>query len=297
MFSYKYKNMHTISNVIGNTPLIRIDDRIYAKLETYNPAGSVKDRVIYHIINRAHMYGHIQDDTILCEATSGNTGIALAMMAAALGNPCVIFMPKNMSEERKQMMRVYGAKIIETAPDDFIGAITLRNEYLKANKNTWSPKQFSNPENISCHEHKTAPEIHKQVIQTGHRWSAFIHGAGTGGTIEGVRRYLENNSPKTKVCLVMPKESPHGIQGIADGKEFLFTSEKADRIIEIKTEDAIARAKKFTKDTGLLVGISSGANILACEKYVDNNRVLGIVVTMLCDRGERYMSIYKDSTI
>jgi cysteine synthase A len=297
MYINKYQNMKTLESLIGNTPLVKVSDRIYAKLETYNPAGSVKDRVMYYIVNRAQMFGYIGPDTVLCEATSGNTGIALAMIAAALGNPCVIFMPKNMSEERKQMMRIYGAKIIETAPDDFIGAITLRNEYIKANKDAWSPKQFSNTDNINCHERETAPEIHKQVLETGFQWSAFVHGSGTGGTIEGVRRYLEKNSMKTKVCLVMPKESPHGIQGIADGKEFLFTADRADRIIEIKTEDAIARAKKFTKDTGLLVGISSGANILACEKYVKANRTLGILVTMLCDRGERYMSIYKDDTI
>jgi len=284
--------MNIIKPLVGNTPLIKISSHLYAKLETYNPSGSVKDRMIHFVVDRAKLFGRINKDTILCEATSGNTGIALAMIAASLGNQCVIFMPKNMSEERKQMMRVYGAKIIDAPDNDFVGAIAMRDQYLLANDNSWSPKQFSSKENVFCHLNKTAPEIHKQVIDTGFRWSAFIHGAGTGGTIEGIRRYKENHNLKTKICLVQPLESPHGIQGIADGKDFLFSSENADRIFQIETEHAISRAKELAEKTGLLVGISSGANILASERYIQNTNPTGIVVTMLCDRGERYMSVY-----
>ena len=284
--------MNIIKPLVGNTPLIKISPHLYAKLETYNPSGSVKDRMIYFVVERAKLFGRIKKDTILCEATSGNTGIALAMIAASLGNQCVIFMPKNMSEERKQMMRVYGAKIIDAPDNDFVGAIAMRDQYLLANDNSWSPKQFSSKENVFCHLNRTAPEIHKQVIDTGFRWSAFIHGAGTGGTIEGIRRYKENHNLKTKICLVQPLESPHGIQGIADGKDFLFSSENADRIFQIETEHAISRAKELAEKTGLLVGISSGANILASERYIQNTNPTGIVVTMLCDRGERYMSVY-----
>ena len=286
--------MSLIKQIVGETPLIKISNNIYAKLETYNPAGSIKDRMITYVVDRARLFGKIKENTIMCDATSGNTGIALSMTAASMGLQCLIFMPGNMSEERKQMMRTYGAKIIEAPDDDFAGAIAMRDQYLKANENAWSPMQFSNQDNVHCHQYQTAPEIHKQVIEKKSIWSAFVHGSGTGGTMEGIRRYKEIHNLKTKICLVQPAESPHGIQGIADGKDFLFNSEDADRIITIKTEEAIQRAKQFAKETGILVGISSGANILASERYVENRLMSGIVVTMLCDRGERYMSIYNN---
>ena len=279
-------------NISGNTPLIKISSQLYAKLETYNPSGSVKDRMISYVVDRALLFGRIKKNTILCEATSGNTGISLSMIAASLGLQCVIFMPKNMSKERKKMMSIYGAKIIESPDNDFLGAIAMRDQYLLANENSWSPKQFSNNMNTICHETRTAPEIHKQVIDTGKSWSAFIHGSGTGGTIEGVRRYISKLNLKTKICLTTPSEENHGIQGIGDGKDFLFNPDLADRIFSIETTDAIERAKLFAKQTGLLVGISSGANLLASERYLKTSNTSGIVVTMLCDRGERYMSIY-----
>ena len=255
--------MKLIKPIVGETPLVKISSKIYAKLETYNPAGSVKDRMITYVVDRARMFGKINDNSILCDATSGNTGIALSMVAASMDLPCLIFMPGNMSEERKQMMRAYGAKIIEAPDDDFVGAIAMRDQYLKANENAWSPMQFSNQENVHCHQYQTAPEIHRQVIERKSIWSAFIHGSGTGGTMEGIRRYKEVHNLRTKLCLVQPVESPHGIQGIADGRDFLFNSENADKIMPIRTEDAINRAKQFAKETGILVGISSGANILA----------------------------------
>ena len=284
--------MRLVKQIVGETPLIKISSKIYAKLETYNPAGSVKDRMVTYVVDKARMFGKINDNSILCEATSGNTGISLSMIAASMGLPCLIFMPGNMSEERKQMMKTYGAKIIEAPDDDFIGAIAMRDQYLKANENAWSPLQFTNQDNILCHQYQTAPEIHRQVIERKFLWSAFIHGSGTGGTMEGVRRYKEVQNLRTKICLVQPVESPHGIQGISDGKDFLFDSENADKIMLIKTNDAIERSKRFAKETGVLVGISSGANILAAERYVEGRVLSGVGVTMLCDRGERYMSIY-----
>ena len=281
-----------LKKLIGKTPLIKVSSHIYAKLETYNPAGSVKDRMINYIVDRERLFGRIKEDTILCEATSGNTGIALSMMAAHYGLECLIFMPRNMSEERRQMMKIYGAKIIDAPDNDFVGAIAMRDQFLLANPRAWSPKQFSNNYNIICHQTLTAPEIHKQVIDTRHHWSAFIHGSGTGGTIEGIRRYVESNNLRTKVCLTRPLEKEHGIQGIGDGKDFLFNPNNAHRILEVSTEDAIYKSKLFAKETGILVGISSGANLLAAERLVDAMQPTGIVVTMLCDRGERYMSVY-----
>lgn len=285
----------SIKKLVGATPLIKISSHIYAKLETYSPSGSVKDRMISYILERERLFGRIKEDTILCEATSGNTGIALAMMSAYYGLECLIFMPRNMSEERRQMMKVYGAKIVNAPDNDFVGAIAMRDQFLLANPKAWSPKQFSNNYNIICHQTTTAPEIHKQVIDTKHKWSAFVHGSGTGGTIEGIRRYVESNNLETKICLTRPAEQNHGIQGIGDGKDFLFNPDNASKILEIKTEDAIYKAKEFAKQTGILVGISSGANLLAAERVVDAISPSGIVVTMLCDRGERYMSVYNDA--
>jgi len=281
-------------SLCGSTPLIQVSSQIYAKLETYNPTGSVKDRMISYVVNKAILKNEIGTSTVLCEATSGNTGIALSAVAAASGLECVIFMPANMSKERKQMMRSYGATIIDAPNDDFVRAIEMRNEFMQNNKDSWSPMQFSNQDNVECHEKITAKEINDQVIMLGKEWGAFIHGSGTGGTIEGIRRYCHNNQANTKVVMTVPVESPHGIQGIGDGRDFLANPEDMSTVIEVKTQDAINRAKKFAKDTGFLVGISSGANILAAEEYLFNNSVDRdeIIVTMLCDRGERYMSIY-----
>ena len=286
-------NINKIRSLIGNTPLIKVSDKIYAKLENLNPSGSIKDRVVAHIVRRDMLYGKINNETILCEATSGNTGISLSMISASIGNPCVIFMPKNMSDERRSLIRAYGAKIIDTPPGDFSGAIAMKKAYLQANKNAWSPMQFSNELNVDCHEKETAPEMHKQIIDLGKRWSALVHGSGTGGTLEGLRRYFKKNNLQTKVCMVTPLEKDHGIQGIGDGQDFLASKENMDRVIPISTSDAIARARDFAKSTGLLVGISSGANILAAERWVEDNRPSGIVTTFVCDRGERYFSVFE----
>ena len=281
-----------LNKLVGRTPLIEISDRLWAKLETYNPSGSVKDRMITWIVSEAVGDGKITKSSILCDATSGNTGIALSMVAASLGLPCFIFMPKNMSEERKQMMRVFGATVIDAPDDDFERAIQMRDEFISSNAHAWSPMQFSNPLNVTCHEKTTGPEVLNGALLVGNKMEAFVHGAGTGGTIEGVRRYLKKHSRDTKVLMVKPSESPHGVQGIADGKDFLAKPEDMDGILEVQTEAAIIRAKRLAKENGLLVGISSGANVLAAEKWIEENDPEGIVITMLCDRGERYMSIF-----
>jgi cysteine synthase A len=248
--------------------------------------------MINYVVSKAIKEGELTPGQILCEATSGNTGIALSAVAASMGFDCVIFMPSNMSEERKQMMRVFGANIIEAPANDFDEAIRMRDAYVTHHSGAWSPMQFSNPANIECHKEVTALEILRQVNSLGLKWSAFVHGSGTGGTIEGIRQFCVDNLPRTKVVMTVPAESPHGIQGIGDGRDFLADPNDMDDVIEVKTDDAIVRAKLFAKETGLLVGISSGANILAAEEYLNKHDIKGIVVTMLCDRGERYMSIY-----
>lgn len=287
--------MRQFADLCGDTPLIKISDRIYGKLETYNPTGSVKDRMISYVLHKALIRGEVKSNTILCDATSGNTGIALSAAAASLGLDCVIFMPRNMSAERKQMMSVYGARIIDAPDDDFARAIEMRDEFLNMNHLSWSPRQFSNVDNIECHLLKTAPEILGNIESLGLSWKSFVHGSGTGGTIEGIRRFIKMNGLKTDVVMVQPNESPHGIQGIADGKEFLAKDSDMDEIIKVDTLAAIERAKKFAAETGILIGISAGANLVAAEKWELENPgdKTDAIITMLCDRGERYMSVFQ----
>ncbi len=276
------------------TPLVRITDRIYAKLETYQPTGSVKDRMVSYLVDQAYKTNQIMPGhTMFIEATSGNTGISLAAQAAKYGCSCQIIMPKNMSEQRKQMMRAFGAEIIEVGDNDFKGAIKLRDDIIANSKNyeTWCPYQFSNPLNIECHFKTTAEEICNQASDMGMIWSSFVHGAGTGGTMMGVKKYILEYNLDVKCILTSPAESAetHGIQGINDGADFLLDKSLMDNIISVKTSEAIKRMKRFAKETGLLVGISSGANIVASEAYVKKFDPTGILITILCDRGERYL--------
>ena len=277
-----------LSRLVGNTPLIQIDNKIFGKLETYNPSGSVKDRLVTYLVEEALRRDVLNRDSKLIEATSGNTGISLSMVGANLGLPVTIIMPSDMSEERRQMIRCYGAHIIDVPANDFDGAIALKKEMMESDESYWSPNQFSNPTNIECHFLTTAHEIHKQA---GPNWTAFIHGAGTGGTIMGVKKYVDSLGLPVKVCLVTPAEDPHGIQGIGDGRDFLVKRDLLDDVYEITTEEAVERMKRFALETGCLVGISSGANILAAERWVEKNNPEGVVITMLCDRGERYLSL------
>ena len=281
-----------MKNLIGNTPLVQISDKIYAKLETYNPSGPIKDRMAYYIITKAIARGELKRGDTIVEATSGNTGIAMSMIGAAMGYPVIIIMPRNMSEERKCQMRIYGAKIIEVGDNAFKDAIALRDEMCASNEHYFNPRQFSNPDNIECHKTTTGVEIIKQCPNL----SAFIAGSGTGGTIMGVTDILMIAGKDTKVIQVQPEESnaTHGIQGINDGEDFLLDKSILDGVIYVKTADAIKRAKRLAKENGLLVGISAGANVLAAEQWVAENNPEHPVVTILCDRGERYFSCYED---
>ena len=274
--------------------MVKLSERLYAKLETYNPSGSIKDRMACYILAKAEERGEVKPGYTIVEASSGNTGIAFAMLGAAKGYKVKIIMPCNMSCERKQMMKAYGAEIIEVGVNDFAGAISLRDIICEENKNHYAPKQFSNPDNVECHEITTGKEIAMSLLFL--QVDAFVSGAGTGGTIMGVSKALRKTYGNIKTILVQPMEpaDEHGIQGINDGEDFLVDKSKINGIIEIETEKAKERAKRLALENGLLVGISSGANVLAAEKWIEANEPAGVVVTILCDRGERYMSCYEE---
>ena len=276
------------STLVGNTPLIELPSGILAKLETYNPTGSVKDRLISYIFRKALKRGEIKKGTTLVEATSGNTGISLSSIGSFHGFKVKIIMPSNMSEERKEMMKFFGAEIIEVDPYDFKGAIKLREKMV--NEGCWSPRQFENLENIQCHYETTAQEIHHELIDNGFEWSAFVSGAGTGGTMMGVNKYIKSFNLKTKSILMIPLEKDHGIQGVGDGDDYLLEKDSMDQIYKIKTEDAKSKCKFLSRNLGIPIGISAAANVLAAENYLRDFKPSGKVVTMLCDRGERYLS-------
>ena len=281
-----------LKKIIGETPLIQLSPKIYAKLETYNPSGSVKDRMVSYIVEQALKTGEITPRSKFIEATSGNTGIALSMVGAAMGREVHIIMPCNMSVERVQMMEVFGAIIHRVGHNDFKGAIEKREAMMLQSSDWWSPMQFSNPLNIKAHYLTTAPEIYQETSRMKCKWSAFVSGAGTGGTMMGVSQFIEDNHLPVKTVLAIPAESSaeHGIQGINDGADFLLDRSRVSSIVEVKTKKAIARADRLAKESGLLVGISSGANVLAAEEWVKNNDPEGVVITILCDRGERYLN-------
>lgn len=290
-----------LSNHIGNTPLIKISDKIYAKAELFNPTGSIKDRPASYIINDAEKRGILKKGDTIIEATSGNMGVSFAWLAAERGYRCVIVMPSNMSEERKKTMSFYGAELIEVSAGEFDTAIELRDRLSR--ENGWfNCNQFDNQLNIESHKKTTAVEILKDVGYGSDEYKvieAFVTGTGTGGTLMGAGVEVKRHVPFTKIIAVEPDESPvmsggepglHGIQGIGDGSKFLVDMEKVNQVIRIKTEDAKKRALRLSKEMGIFVGISAGANILASEKWVEENNPEGIVVTFLCDRGDRYFS-------
>ena len=286
------------SDHVGNTPLLEVTNKLYAKFETYSPSGSVKERLAKYILDDAECKGDLKPGDTLIEATSGNTGIAFALLAAERGYNINIVMPCNMSEERKQMMRTLGAELIEVEAGDFDGAILLRDKLAKEN-GWYNTNQFHNPLNVECHYRTTGNEIVEACISLQTTPAAFVSGTGTGGTIMGVARKLRESFPDVKIIAVEPAESPvmsggeaglHGIQGIGDGSKFLVDLQQVDEIITVSTDAAKQRTRKLIKENGMLVGISSGANVFAAEKWIAENEFDGIVFTMLCDRGERYLS-------
>jgi len=303
---------HRLSNYVGNTPLIPIEaedeNYIWGKAEFMNPSGSVKDRMATYIMNDAEKKGLITPGDTLVEATSGNTGISFSMLAAERGYKMYVIMPENMSEERKSMMKLYGANIIEVGPGDFDGAIALRDEMCEKKK-WFNCNQFHNQLNIEAHYMITGPEIYNQYKEQKGEDNcpdAFVAGTGTGGTIMGIGKFLKEMWPKIKIIAIEPAESPvmsggepglHGIQGIGDGSKFLVDLDFIDEIITVSTETAKNEAKELS-DKGLFVGISAGANVWASRKWISENPLKEWedksdkrdVLTILCDRGERYLS-------
>tara|TARA_R110001583_G_scaffold54736_5_gene167132 strand:- start:1453 stop:2355 length:903 start_codon:yes stop_codon:yes gene_type:complete len=290
-----------LSNYVGNTPLIPIrigKFTVWGKAEFMNPSGSVKDRMATYIINDAEKNGKLKIGDVLCEATSGNSGISFAMLAAERGYKMVIIMPSNMSEERKNMFRHYGAELIEVGEGDFDGAIELRD--TKSKEEGWfNCNQFHNPLNIEAHRKITGPEIHKQyndlLIPNP---DAFVAGTGTGGTLMGTTEYMKTKWNNLKVVAVEPAESAvmsggepglHGIQGIGDGSKFLVDLDLVDSVRVVSTVCAEKCAKHLAKNYGLCIGISAAANVFSAFQWLrDNNKENAI--TILCDRGERYFS-------
>ena len=281
---------------IGKTPMIRISKGLYAKAELLNPTGSIKDRPASWILSFGGFDGDKYDT--ICEATSGNMGVSFAWLAATMGAKCVIVMPSNMSEERKKTLEFYGAQLIEVEAGDFDAAIELRDK-LCEERGWFNCNQFDNSWNIEAHNMTTGVEILNWAAEERRQISAIVTGTGTGGTLMGCYRRIKPQFPDMKMVAVEPAESAvmsggepglHGIQGIGDGSKFLVDMDNVDYIQTITTEEAKLRAKELAKTHGLFVGISAGANILAAEKFIENVKPKGDVVTFLCDRGDRYFS-------
>lgn len=298
----------TADELIGKTPLLEIshieeeyklEANIIAKVEYFNPAGSVKDRIAKKMIDEAIKEGKINKDTVLIEPTSGNTGIGLASVAAAKGLKLIVTMPETMSVERRNIIKAYGAEIVLTeGAKGMKGAIEKANELAKEYPNSFIPGQFDNPNNPKVHFETTGPEIYED---TDGKVDIFVAGVGTGGTITGVGAYLKSKNKDIKVVAVEPESSPvlsegksgpHKIQGIGAGfvPKVLDTS-IYDEIIRVSNEDAFATGKLIGKKEGILVGISSGAAVFAAIELAkkEENKGKNIVV-LLPDTGDRYLS-------
>lgn len=298
----------SVSELIGNTPLVELtnfeknhnlDATILGKVELFNPAGSVKDRIAKAMIDEAVKAGKVNDDTVLIEPTSGNTGIGLAAIAAARGNRLIITMPETMSIERRNLMKAYGAEVVLTdGSKGMKGAIAKAQELAGEISNSFIPSQFTNPANPAIHEATTGPEIWKD---TEGKVDILVAGVGTGGTVTGAGRYLKSQNPDVKVVAVEPAGSPvlseghagaHKIQGIGAGfiPDTLDTS-VYDEVIAVADEDAFETGRELAAKEGLLVGISSGAAVWAAGQLAQRPENKGkTIVAILPDTGERYLS-------
>ena len=298
----------SVSELIGNTPLVELSNfeknhnleaTILGKVELFNPAGSVKDRIAKAMIDEAVKAGKVNDDTVLIEPTSGNTGIGLAAIAAARGNRLIITMPETMSIERRNLMKAYGAEVVLTdGSKGMKGAIAKAQELAGEISNSFIPSQFTNPANPAIHEATTGPEIWRD---TEGKVDILVAGVGTGGTVTGTGRYLKSQNPDVKIVAIEPAGSPvlseghagaHKIQGIGAGfiPDTLDTS-VYDEVIAVADEDALETGRELAGKEGLLVGISSGAAVWAAGQLAQRPENKGkTIVAILPDTGERYLS-------
>lgn len=302
------KTYQTITDLIGHTPLLELTNTekeeqlsatLLGKLEYFNPAGSVKDRIAKAMIDEAEAKGLLKPDSVLIEPTSGNTGIGLASVAAARGYRLIITMPETMSVERRNLMKAYGAELVLTeGAKGMKGAIEKADELAAQIPNSFIPSQFTNPDNPAAHKKTTGVEIWED---TDGKVDIFVAGVGTGGTISGVGAYLKEQNPNVKIVAVEPKTSPvlsegfagpHKIQGIGAGfiPETLNT-DIYDEVIAVENEDAFETGRKIARNEGILVGISSGAAVWAAIQLANRPENKGkVIVALLPDTGERYLS-------
>jgi len=286
-----------ILDLIGNTPLVRLKgEPIFAKAEYLNPGGSIKDRVAVAMIEGAERDGRLKPDSIIVEPTSGNTGIGVALVGRLKGYPVKIVMPENMSVERKKLIQALGAELILTdAEESLPGAVARVRELQAEDPRVFVCQQFENPDNPRVHYEETARELWRQM--TGDV-ACFVAGVGSGGTLQGIGKFLKEHKPDCRIVAVEPKNVSallghepglHQIQGIGDGfvPDILDVS-LVDDIVEVTDEDAIETTRQLGRDHGLLVGISSGANVWAARQLA--GRVPGNIATVLPDRAERYFS-------
>lgn len=298
----------TVSELIGRTPLLelthlekneKLEARILAKLEYFNPAGSVKDRVAKEMIEDAQAKGLLKKGSVIIEPTSGNTGIGLACVAAAKGYETIIVMPETMSVERRKLMKAFGAKLVLTeGSKGMAGAIEKANELSKTIPDSFIPGQFVNPANPQAHKKTTAPEIWED---TDGNVDIFVAGVGTGGTITGIGEYLKEKKPDVKIVAVEPESSAvlstgvagaHAIQGIGAGfVPQVLNTKVYDEIIAVSNEEAYTFARRVGKEEGVLVGISSGAAVAAAVELAKRPENKGkTIVALLPDTGDRYLS-------
>lgn len=291
------KVYENVLELIGKTPMVKYNDNILLKLEFLNPSHSVKDRASFYMLNEAKKQGLIDKDTVVIEPTSGNTGIGLAMCCAVMGLKIIIVMPESMSIERRKMIQGYGAELVLTPKEQGMqGAVDKAKELTKQYKNSFMPMQFANMANPLAHIETTSKEIFED---TDGKVDIFVAGIGTGGTATGVAKGLKDLKPSVKVFGVEPLESPlltegkagpHKIQGI--GANFvpeIYKNGKLDGVMTISGDEAIEKAKYLAKNKGILAGISSGANLAAALKLSEQN-LDKVIVTVMCDFGERYLS-------
>lgn len=304
------RSIESLAALVGQTPLIEIryrrngvPSRLFAKFEIMNMTGSVKDRMALHILRRAQQRGELQEGDVICEATSGNTGISFAAIGRALGHRVRIYMPDWMSAERVQLMHSLGAEVVPVskAQGGFVGAVAMTREYAAENERVYLPRQFDNPDNVQAHEVMTGPEIEAQLSQFGVVADAFVAGVGTGGTVMGVGRYLRRSGRKVRVHPLEPANSPtlrtgrkvgaHRIQGISD--EFIpsiVNLAELDPVVDVWDGDAILMSQALCHRLGLGVGISAGANIIGAMRLVEELGPEAIVVTVIPDSNKKYLS-------